>query len=56
MQEKILIAAYTDNTEEIKKELFIFLDGAMCGGFAATIVLCIISIGRLKNIKSKSKK
>ena len=33
MQGDVLLPAYTDNTEEIMKELLIFLGGAMRGSF-----------------------
>lgn len=30
------------------KELLIFLGGMMCGGFIATVILCVITVGNSK--------
>lgn len=49
MPEKILIAAYTDNTEEIMKELLIFLGGAICGGFVSFLLFCAITVSKSKD-------
>ena len=55
MQGDVLLPAYTDNTEEIMKELLIFLGGAICGGFVATVVFCVMSAKKFKKIESKNR-
>ena len=49
MQGDVLLPAYTDNTEEIMKELLIFLGGAMCGSFFSILLFCLITAGKSKD-------
>lgn len=49
MQGDVLLPAYTDNTEEVMKELLIFLGGAMCGGFFSILLFCLIIAGKSKD-------
>ena len=49
MQGDVLLPAYTDNTEEVMKELLIFLGGAMCGSFFLILLFCLITAGKSKD-------
>lgn len=49
MQGDVLLPAYTDNTEEVMKELLIFLGGAMCGSFFSILLFCLITAGKSKD-------
>ena len=49
MQGDVLLPAYADNTEEIMKELLIFLGGAICGGFVSFLLFCAITVSKSKD-------
>ena len=49
MQGDVLLPAYTDNAEEVMKELLIFLGGAMCGSFFSFLLFCAITISKSKD-------
>lgn len=48
-QGDVSLPAYTDNTEEVMKELLIFLGGAMCGSFFSILYFCLINAGKSKD-------
>ena len=49
MQGDVLLPAYADNTEEIMKELLIFLGGAICGEFVSFLLFCAITVSKSKD-------
>lgn len=49
MQGDVLFPAYTNNMEEVMKELLIFLGGAIFGSLISILFFCVITVGKSKD-------
>lgn len=49
MQGDVLLPAYTNNMEEVMKELLIFLGGAIFGSLISILLFCVITVGKSKD-------
>lgn len=54
MQGDVLLPAYTDNMDEVTKELLIFLGGAMRGSYVIMALFCLIAVGKSKDCEYRN--